>query len=120
MSLLRPGSWLLCMAEEYDKATRGAAANARRSRRVLLLFSGPYQRPDGLAAFLTKLGLEPVLLDNDAKTGGGDNGDILNDDVYNNLLGRAAKGEFLAIIAAPPCSTFSISRQFPARGAKDN
>ena len=36
--------------------------------------------------------------------------DITNDDVYDALRNRIAKGEFLAILAAPPCSTFSISR----------
>ena len=104
-------------AEAFDRATRGDTAIARRSRKVLLLFSGPYRRPDGLAAFLTKFGLEPVLLDNDPISGGGSDGDILNDDVHNNLLQRIGRGEFLSIIAAPPCSTFSISRHFAADGS---
>ena len=64
-------------AEPYDRATRGEIATARRSQKVLVLFSGPYRRPDGLAAFLTRFGFEPVLLDNDAETGGGADGDIL-------------------------------------------
>ena len=49
-------------------------------------------------------------MDSDAKHGGGTRGDILRDAVYQSLLDRATNGEFLAIIAAPPCSTFSISR----------
>ena len=58
------------LPEEFDRATRGDDASARRSRKVLVLFSGAYRRPDGLAACLTKIGLVPVLLDNDPKSGG--------------------------------------------------
>ena len=78
---------------------------------MLGLFYGAYPRPvrRGLAAFLIKMGFEPILLDNDPKSGGGTNGVILNDDVHINLLRRVASGEFLAVIASPPCSTFSIS-----------
>ena len=107
-------------AEAYDRATRGEIATARRSQKVLVLFSGPYRRPDGLAAFLTRFGFEPVLLDNDPETGGGADGDILSDDVHNRLLQRVSRGEFLAIVAAPPCSTFSVTRHFAADGSKDN
>ena len=107
-------------AEAYDRATRGEIATARRSQKVLVLFSGPYRRPDGLAAFLTRFGFDPVLLDNDPVTGGGADGDILNDDVHNRLLQRVSRGEFLAIIAAPPCSTFSVTRHFAAGGSKDD
>ena len=85
-----------------------------------MLFSGPYRRPDGLAAFLTRFGFEPVLLDNDPETGGGADGDILSDDVHNRLLQRVSRGEFLAIVAAPPCSTFSVTRHFAADGSKDD
>ena len=48
------------------------------------------------------MGFEPVLLDNDPTSGGGTDGDILNDDVHNNLLRRVASGEFLAIFASLP------------------
>jgi len=87
---------------------------ARLSRRVLILFSGPYARPDGLVAFLQCLGLEVVPVDNDSS--GGDNAhDLLRNDFYSNLLRRAQRGEFLVIWAAPPCSTFSICRFLPTR-----
>ena len=42
---------------------------ARFSRRVLILFSGPYARPDGLVAFLQRLALEVVPVDNDPNGG---------------------------------------------------
>ncbi|MGZ0213958.1 MAG: hypothetical protein ACKVI4_15900, partial [Actinomycetales bacterium] len=112
------------MAQAYDMATRSALnyaepATARQSRRILILFSGPYNRPDGLAAHLNKLGFETTMLDNDPDSGGGQAGDILNDDVNNTLLRRTAAGEFFAVFAAPPCSTFSITRHFQARGSAD-
>ena len=74
-------------------------ARASQSRRkVLVLFSGPYARPDGMAASLTKLGLEPILMDSDPVSSGGSEGDIMNND---NPATRAAtpsnighKGEF--------------------------
>ena len=104
------------LAAEYDQATRHAQplgprlGSARLSRRVLLLFSGPYARPDGVAAFLQRLGLDVDLIDSCSSTGGGERDDILKDDVYTNLLRKAQRGTYVAVFAAPPCSTFSISR----------
>ena len=43
------------LQEAFDQATRGPAAVARRSATVLILFSGPKNRPDGLAAFLLQI-----------------------------------------------------------------
>ena len=106
-------------AEAFDRATQSDSATARRSRKVLLLFSGPYARFDGLSAFLNQLGLEVECIDNDPASGGGAEGDILNDDVHNRLLQRVIKGEFFAIFAAPPCSTFSVSRHYTAKGSAD-
>ena len=54
------------------------------------------------------------MYDNDAKTGGGAGADITDDDVYDALRERIVRGEFAVILAAPPCSTFSISRFFDA------
>ena len=84
---------------------------ARLSRRVLILFSGPYARPDGLVAlaYLQRLGLEVVPVDNDS-SGGDKAHDLLRNDLYSDLLRGAQRGEFLAIWAAPPGSTFSICR----------
>ena len=86
-------------AEAFDRAARGENATARRSNKVLLLFSGLYRRPDGLATFLRKFGFEVELLDNDPVTGGGSDGDIFNDDVHSNLLSRVSRGEFFAILS---------------------
>ena len=69
-----------------------APHGARFSRRALILFSGPYARPDGLVAFLQRLGLEVVPVDNDPN-GGDRTHDILDNEFYSSLLRRSiAKG----------------------------
>eukprot|EP00965_Chrysotila_dentata_P219401 6191121-Pleurochrysis_carterae.AAC.1 len=44
---------------------------AKSSRRVLLLFSWPFERPDGIASFLLRFGLSADNIDNDDAQGGG-------------------------------------------------
>ena len=44
--------------------------------------------------------------------------DILDDKVFAPLLARVRAAEFLAIIAAPPCSTFSIARFITAKDGR--
>eukprot|EP00965_Chrysotila_dentata_P098742 3264744-Pleurochrysis_carterae.AAC.1 len=48
------------------------------SHRVLLLFSGPFARPDGISSLLARYGVPTDSTDNDCKTGGGKEHDILN------------------------------------------
>eukprot|EP00965_Chrysotila_dentata_P105564 3486348-Pleurochrysis_carterae.AAC.1 len=59
---------------------------ASRSRRVLLLFSGPFQRPGGIAAFLTQSERKCDTLDNHRAYGGGEAHNLLHDSVYQRLL----------------------------------
>ena len=87
--------------------------------KLLLLFSGAYNRPDGLAQFARRLGLEVDLFDSDPNTGGGQSADITNDKVYEIIRERVLRGDYAVIIAAPPCSTFSISRFFVSKSSKD-
>ena len=111
------------LAVEFARASQKGPHLAPRigaaclSRRVLILFSGPYTRPDGLVAFMQRLGLEIVPVDNDS-SGGDKAHDLLRIDFYSDLLRRAQRGEFLVIWAAPPCSTFrpadSYQRERPA------
>ena len=106
------------LSAEFDRVNRAKASNptipkahsARLSKRVLVLFSGPYNRPDGLIAFLQRFGLSVFPIDNNERNGGNKNHDLLNDQFFERLLRSVQRGEFLAIYAAPPCSTFSISR----------
>ena len=58
-----------------------------------------------------------MLVDNDEKKGGDATHNPLDDGFFENLRQRVAKGEFFAIFAAPPCSTFSISRFYKKANA---
>ena len=106
------------LAQEFQRVARAANPTSlvpktmasQFSRKVLVLFSGPYARPDGLIAFLQRQGMSVTPFDNDGDNGGDPADDVLNNDVFERLLRRVQRGEFLAVFAAPPCSTFSISR----------
>eukprot|EP00965_Chrysotila_dentata_P039182 1302415-Pleurochrysis_carterae.AAC.1 len=54
------------------------------------------------------------MIDNHPEHGGGDRHDLLLDSVYSRLLERCSSGTYAAVVAAPPCSTFSVSRFFSA------
>ena len=107
------------LPESFASATRAAQGRANTSITILLLFSGAYRRPDGIAQFARKLGLKVEMYDNDTKNGGGADADLTNDDVYDALRERIMRGEFAVILAAPPCSTFSISRFFESLSSSD-
>ena len=90
------------------------------STEILNCFSGPYDRPDGLSAALRQRGYTVLDLDNSPKFGDKRH-DILNDNFFNKILTDASNKRFRAIFAAPPCSTFSVSRFFDygGEGSKD-
>ena len=58
-------------------------------RRVLVVFSGPLDRPDGLAAELRQLGLEAIEID---KLAGGSGHDIRCDETFRALLRDVRRG----------------------------
>eukprot|EP00965_Chrysotila_dentata_P134748 4457083-Pleurochrysis_carterae.AAC.1 len=72
------------------------------SRRVLILFSGPFSRPDGMSSFLTQNGLTADCIDNCAIDGRGRAHNILVNSVYERLLQRCADGYYMAVFASPP------------------
>ena len=86
------------------------------STTVLNLFSGKYGRTDGLSAALKAQGYKVIEVDNSETDGGGHAHDILNDKFFNQLLEDCKAGKFRAVYAAPPCSTFSVSRFFDYKG----
>ena len=96
-----PGQTAGSIAAEFDRVARSketalsnpSAKSARLSRRILVLFSGPYSRPDGLIAFLLRLGLQVTAIDNDGAKGGNNAHDLLNNAVYENILRRAQRGD---------------------------
>ena len=100
------------VTDSFTRAVKGPNASASGSDKVLILYSGHKNRPDGLNTYLAMQGLKCELIDNHPVNGGGANDDILDDDVFERLRERITRGEFLAIWAAPPCSTFSIARFF--------
>ena len=85
------------------------------SKRMLIVFSGPYSRPDSLAAFLHHVhGYEVTMVDNDPEHGSADD-NFLDEQYFDQLLRRVQEGYYCAIFAAPPCSTFSVSRHYKAK-----
>ena len=86
-------------------------STASSSSRVLILCSGPYAREDSLGAFLHQCGFEVWLMDNDPVHGDPAH-DILSDSFFQHLLHLVSTGHFFAVFAAPPCSTFSVSRHY--------
>ena len=108
------------LPEAYVSATRATPfTRSFQSIKILILFSGAYHRPDGLAQFARRLGLEVDLFDSDPNVGGGDSADITKETVYGRLREHIVRGEYALIIAAPPCSTFSISRFFRSTTSPD-
>ena len=104
------------LSAAFEKATRG---RGDAPNRVLLLFSGPYRRPDGLAAILTAKGFEVDQIDSDKLDGGGDSHNLLNDVFFTELHTKLRNGYYTAVFAAPPCSTYSIARYFKSKDSKD-
>ena len=74
-------SHVTSIASAWAAATSRGALTARDSKRVLILLSGPYRRPDGLAAHLRQQGLEVVMIDNDPIEGSASD-DITIDNVF--------------------------------------
>ena len=50
---------------------------------------------------------------------GGADHDVLDDAFYGTLLQRAQQGDFVAVIASPPCTTFSVGRHMRCNALKD-
>ena len=111
----RAAAYSAAISRTLDDAARAVSGlRTPLPRRVLVLFSGPYARPDGLTAFLRARGIEVDQYDCDAKHGGGDDANILNDAFFTSLFNLLRNGHYAAVFTAPPCSTYSVARHFPA------
>ena len=93
---------------EATAARARAPGPARRPMRALHLFSGPQQRPDGLAARLRERGWHVDEVD--VRYGDSAREDVLDDAVFGDLLERAEAGYYQLVIAGIPCNTFSVAR----------
>ena len=110
----RAAAYSAAISRTLDDASRAVRGLTPLPRRVLVLFSGPYARPDGLTAFLRARGVEVDQYDCDAKHGGGDDANILNDVFFTSLFNLVRNGHYATVFTAPPCSTYSVARHFPA------
>ena len=83
------------------------------------MYSGRYDRPDGLAKRMLDFGWKTALqFDNDKLLGGGWRHDVLNDAAFARLLEAAAKGAWDAMMVAEDCATYTSARFFDASDGK--
>ena len=82
--------------------------------RVLILFAGPGGRDDSLAAFFRLTGAHVDEVD--TKIGGVEH-DLTRTHVSDLWINRIVAGDYDAVFAAPPCSSYSISHDPPLRSA---
>jgi hypothetical protein len=76
---------------------------------ILLLFSGP-KRPDtSLQHFLRQHGMDTDAFD----VLDGDDSDLTDDSVWGPIRTAVQAGHYQALVAAPPCGTFSRVRSLP-------
>eukprot|EP00965_Chrysotila_dentata_P242214 6204759-Pleurochrysis_carterae.AAC.1 len=74
--------------------------------RVLVVFAGTGVADSTLARSLRELGAGATEIDIAA---GGRDHDVLRSEVADTLLAWVRRGDFTAVFAAPPCSSFSVA-----------
>ena len=80
-----------------------------RRIRVLHLFSGPADRPDGLSAYLRSVGIDTK--DCDIINEHLEEQDLVDDAVWQRIMVEVRRGDYDFIFLGPPCRTYSLSRQ---------
>ena len=101
-----------------DQSTVGTDEASNRLKQVnakpciLHMFSGPRNRPDGLAAKLKELGLECEEYD----LVNGSQEDLANDFVWETLKRKIQSGYYAGLVSGPPCTSFSNARKPDGRG----
>ena len=86
-----------------------AAVQSKHRSTVLILFSGRQDVSGNLESCLTKLGLHVESFD----IINGSGFDLSDDAIWEPLHKRIVSGEFAAVVASPPCGTFSRLRSIP-------
>ena len=81
---------------------------------ALIVFSGPGDRADGIAAYMRALGWRVVEID---ILVGGAAHDMANPSTAATLIARVATGEFAVVFLAPPCSSYSVAHRPKLRSA---
>jgi hypothetical protein len=111
----QPSALLPDVGAPHSDVSAPATYSRSDKLRMLSVFSGPYARADGLAAYLRQCGWADVFqIDNDGERAGGWGHDLLNDARYAQELARASAGAFEGLMIAFPCSSSSIARMFDA------
>ena len=81
---------------------------------LLHLFSGPADRSDGMAAFVRKAGGQCRDIDIVNKSqGDSQQHDLSDDTLWLSLFRDLKDGQFTAVFAGTPCTTFSAARTGP-------
>ena len=93
--------------ERLDRPAQVSRSESSMPRRVLIVFSGPFNRPDGLASELTKLGYEVVEVD---KLERGEAHNIRRPAAFRAMLDGVQAGRYCAVFLGIPCSTYSVAR----------
>ena len=99
----------------------GSPPPPSKGKHVAYIFSGPYKRPDGLSAHLKLFGVDCSDYDNGQhcyRLAGGWSHDFMNDKFYAQLVHDIEAGLIYAIVASPPCGTYSAAR-FLAMNSSD-
>ena len=80
---------------------------------MLHLFSGPFNRPDGLAHFLEENGWDCEDIDKEnIKLGKPSSSqDLSSDHLWEDIFRRLRAGEFQGVWMGTPCTTFSSARE---------
>lgn len=80
--------------------------------RALLLFSGPSSRQDGLGTTFSRIGWTCDDIDLSIRQAQGLTNDLSSDTLWMLLLSRISSGWYDAVVAGPPCFTFSRARGY--------
>ena len=88
---------------------------------VLHLFSGPADRPDGLAHHLSQYGIKVVEVDKDSSVRLGiptSECDLAGDALWQMLLADLAAGKYAGLFLGTPCDTFSAAKSVTDGGPR--
>ena len=96
------------------EAQQGWRGDEAAPHAALIVFSGPGERRDGIAAYLHHCGWRVVEID---ILIGGSSHDMACPMVATELAQRVASGEFAVVFLAPPCSSYSVAHRPKLRSA---
>ena len=96
-------------SREMSSTTEQPPPQISGNNKVLIICSGPSTNENNLQKYLQQLGMDVVAFD----IIDGIHMDITDDSVWDPLFADIRNGKFAAVVASPPCSTFSRLRGIP-------